>query len=518
MPTEHPSADQLLDYALLLPDSELEVRPDGAPNPLALDGPGEGWSNDSLTERELADLISRHLYECVLCRIHVSRLVEAGDLEPADDSDLANLLSGSPVLDPLVQQFVTATSASTVPSAGEVWRVGEGQVHLVWIRKVVGPATLDVVPLTSDPEMADDQTLIVPADQNLLNLPLVAHVPLRTHVHLGAFVNQLQTLDIAEYINELVAADREGRPANVANVGTPIVDPDDRRLEYRDILRDAFGDLAPSIWTANHAAQTATPTNTDELAGHQGSTLTSGYTPNDKTAQRPGNGPTEPDDGFNELEAELQDLLDPSVRCVRCTDLSHRTPIGVFVAFAKVHYIDTSVLVVLFDDPDTMLPTAAQTVAGVDPLLAKELDVNAIAIARHPTALEALLLTRAAMRPALVVPDGLQTEAALTYEGLTLVDTLRKYLDGEQTKWEVLDRSEDGLLLPQVNVTDSARTHALTAIVEAKRKGSRSPQTQKKQTWGALTDDLAETVAAFVTAVTENDLQRAIEGLGVETE
>lgn len=516
MPTEHPNADQLLDYALLLPDSELEVRQAGAPNPAALDGPEEDWFDGPLTERELSDRIYHHLNDCVLCRIHVSRLVEAGDLEPADDSDLANLLNGSPVLDPLVQQFVTATSASTVPAAGEVWRVGEGQVHLVWIRKVVGPATLDVVPLTSDPEMADDQTLIVSADQNLLNLPLIAHVPLRTHVHLGAFVNRLQALDIADHINELVAADREGRPANLANVGLPIVNPDDQRLEYRDILRDAFSDMAPSIWTANHTPQTATPTNTDNFVGHQGPIQTSGHTPNNEAAQRPGKGPTEPDDGFSELKAELQELLDPSVRCVRCKDLSHRTPIGEFAAFAKVHYIDTSVLVVLFNDPNTMLPTAAQTVAGVDPLLAKEMDVNAVAIARHPAAQEALLLTRAAMRPALVVPVGLQSEAALTYEGLTLVDTLRKYLDGEQTKWEVLDRSEDGL--PQVNVTDSARGHALDAIVEAKRKGSRSPQPQKRQTWGALTDELAETVAAFVTAVTEDDLQRAIEGLGVETE
>ena len=75
-------------------------------------------------------------------------------------------------------------------------------------------------------------------------------VSLRTHIHIGAFLNKVGILDIRKDITEVMTAVREGRRPSGVRVGPPIDDDDDQRLEYRQALRDLLAELSPSAWLA----------------------------------------------------------------------------------------------------------------------------------------------------------------------------------------------------------------------------------------------------------------------------
>lgn len=475
----HPTADQLLDYV-----------------------------SDRL-ESANTDVVD-HLANCTLCRVHLDRLRKA--TRPyAPASALSTGEVEAPSLSPAIQRLLNARPDSP-PTAGEVWRVGLSTAHLAWVRKVLDAETLDVIPLVLDIDMADDESLIIPPEQTDLELPLAAITPLRTHIHTGSMLGLLGRLDIASEIEDLIAASKGPRESIGVPTGLAITDPGDSRLEYRQVLREELSQLSPSAWAMRARTKPGTPAVASlDIAGQPATVISTTAGPsqlNDAALDR----------DFAELRNRLHERLGGSVRTVRCAPLTRTTDIGTFTTLAKVHYIDTSVLVVSFNplgNAGVWLPSASQAAGGVHPLLSAEVHAAAVALSRTGELHDSLLMTRAAMRPALELPDGGESDAVITLAGMSLLDAVAKYLDGEPTLWEVLDRAEVGI--PTRKITDQARAHALRAIAKARKSGSMS-QPLKKEIWTQLSDDFADVVAAFVTSASEEGYDAALRHLGIESE
>jgi hypothetical protein len=135
------------------------------------------------------------------------------------------------------------------PAAGELWRAGTDDALLVWVRNVRDGA-VDVIPVVLDAELADDATLLLPAEDSSLGMGLAVITSLRSLVHPGAFltfVAELPTI-IAGQTMEVAAARQEGRRPRGAPVGTAVKDPDDQRVEYQQTLADVLAELAPATW------------------------------------------------------------------------------------------------------------------------------------------------------------------------------------------------------------------------------------------------------------------------------
>lgn len=488
MTDEHATSDELLDLALSQPDDT--AAPTG----------------------ELAR-VGNHVSECVACRVRLTRLRRAGGFDEPSGSVLNRIVADSPVLTDDARTFVT-TASRAEPEPGEVWRVGVDDAVLVWVRRIVSGSTLDVVPLAFDTEMADSESLLVPDLATALQVPLVALIPVRTHIHRDAFLNKLGVLYISESVEEIITAAREGRPHDVADVGAPIEGPEDRRIEFRQLMGDLLGDLSPIVYTARlkeHGDRERTP---GEVARQRVESLTLQPTTAGPVVHEDDVARLDQDALFVGLNADLTERLGPSVICQPCSHLSHETDAGMFAAFLKVHYIDTSVLVVLFHHEVHHLPEPHQASQGVASMLQVEVDVQGVAVASSRDLDRAMFMTRANLRPALELPAGTRSAATAAILGHTLVDTLMKFLDGEAALWETLERAQ--AQVPDFDIRGVARDHAQTALDAVRRTGARSPQAAKKEAWGSLGDDLADTISQFVNAARSGDLPTGLELLGLE--
>jgi hypothetical protein len=488
MTDEHASSDELLDYAL----SQLDA---------------------STTPTEQSARIETHVSGCVACRVRLTRLQRAEGYEEPSDSIIDQIVANGPVLTDDVRTFLTSASREE-PESGDVWRVGVDDALLVWVRRLVNSSTVDVIPLVFDTEMADSESLLIPAVATTLQVPLAALIPVRIQIHRDAFLSKLGTLNINESVESIITAAREGRLHDVTSVGTPITGPEDRRIEFRQLVNDLLGDLTPIVYT-------------EHLNGHGENQETPGETTRQRveaaTAQpaAPGSGKRYPDTSSRGREslvaavrADLTNRLGPSVICQPCETFSNATEAGTFTALLKVHYIDTSVLVVLFSHPNEHLPEPSQASAGVVSMLQLEADVNGVALASYRDLDHAMFMTRANLRPAFELPGGTRSDATATITGHALVDTLVKFLDGEAAIWETLERAQ--VRLPDFDVRAVARTHATKALTVVRKSGARSPQPAKREAWGNLDEDIVEAISQFVTEARNGDIESALALLGLD--
>lgn len=223
MTEKHARSDELLDLALSQGDATAALTPD-------------------------LGRVATHVTECVACRVRLTRLRSADGFEDPSDSILDAIVADGPVLTDDARTFITSASRSE-PEPGDVWRVGVDDAVLVWVRRIVSDSTVDVVPLAFDVEMADSESLLIPALSTALQVPLVALIPVRTQIHRDTFLNKLGVLYISESVEEIITAAREGRAHALAAVGTPIESSDDRRIEFRQLMGDLLGDLTPIVYT-----------------------------------------------------------------------------------------------------------------------------------------------------------------------------------------------------------------------------------------------------------------------------
>jgi hypothetical protein len=86
---------------------------------------------------------------------------------------------------------------SAGPAAGELWRArrqGGGGVVVVWLRSITTNGAV-AVPVSFDTELADEDTLVLPADASPLGLPLALHLAVETTVDRPSLLDRLGSID-----------------------------------------------------------------------------------------------------------------------------------------------------------------------------------------------------------------------------------------------------------------------------------------------------------------------------------
>jgi hypothetical protein len=340
--------------------------------------------------------------------------------------------------------------------------------------------------LVLDVELADEESILVRADATPLATELAAMVALRTHIDLGAFINRIGDLDLYKEVNEVMTAVRESRRPSGVPVGPPIEDDNDRRIEYRQALRDFFSELTPDAWPRIKSAEV-------QLAREQRGA--------DKS---PGNL-----DGITELLVERVN----GVECRTVNEYASSLNDGASArAVLKVSCLDTAVLVVMTEGGPYEID---EIIVACRKMVQYENDVEAVAVTIPEEDWSTSLFTSSSLRQAIGLPQGAEIGPQAVIEGHHLVDTLAKHFEGATTAWEVTEQIVDrnyGWDLRRV-----VSGHAETSIEAVKEKGRRAHQAAKKTSWQEIPADLAEKVARFVDAVVNNQpVDEALDELGLE--
>jgi hypothetical protein len=447
----------------------------------------------ALHEPDQAASTLEHLDECLACRVRLSRIRRASGPARASADSLLRIVEASTPL-PEVLADVVSGGQDREPQPNEIWRVGRNEALLVWVRQVFEDGVADVIPLVLDVELADQESVVVGADATPLATETAAMVSLRTHVHTGAFLNQVGTLDIGKDVTEVMTAVREGRRPSGVQVGPPIDDDDDQRLEYRQALRDLLAELSPSAWLETH---------NEPGAGAE-------QRASDTTANR------SPDE-IDVIKTDLGERLP----AVQCRDVEHHTvTVDATVratSVLKVVYLDTAVLVAILHGASlTAYPETGAVAAACRKMTLIETDADAVAVTIPEDDWPTQLFTTAHMRRAVELPRGAHTGPTTTLEGYGLVDTLCKHLEGAMTIWEITERPSNRI--GRTNLHQIAARHASTSIEKITAEGKRARQAAKRTAWASLPHKLDEQVAKFVVAVVnKGTIDDALAELTLET-
>ena len=423
--------------------------------------------------------VAEHLAECVECRIRAARLARAAEVAPPSNSSLSRILASDTRLAPAVVAAATGSETAT-PSTGELWRVGDDDALLVWVRKVFD-GSADVMPVVLDVDLADDQTLLLPANATSLGMELGVITSVRGHVHADVFLSQVGDLGdrVTRQVAEVTAASLEGRPPRGVPVGTRVHDPDDQRVEYQQTLADLLADLGPGAWTARKAA--------DEKAGAPGRDL---------------------------YELVKRDL---PLRH-RCTVHASLPAVAVLQSGAMIHavarvgYADTSIVIALH--PAWQSEQYADLAAACRRIVRQEPGSTAVAICSGDQNWLTTVVDGVAMRDAYESPSGQLLPPHASTESMHVVDALAKYLDRHVPAWEAVDAA---MKLTTTDLAAAARLSAQAAVAEIVNQGSRAHTPAKKEAWIGLSPATADAIAAMVDRIIAGEpvgeaLNRFLEG------
>jgi hypothetical protein len=155
------------------------------------------------------------------------------------------------------------------PRPGELWRArrpggGAGAVVMVWLRSL-SPTGAMAVPVSFDTEVADDDTLILPAQTSPLGLALALHPAFETRLDRHSLLDRLGSIDPAavEAAGALARSARqlEDGPAEpLAGAGDQEWWPLDTLTDGADLLKaihQVLGDSHPAARIAPRPAATA---------------------------------------------------------------------------------------------------------------------------------------------------------------------------------------------------------------------------------------------------------------------
>jgi hypothetical protein len=403
-----------------------------------------------------------HLAECVECRVRAARTARAGGLPVPSDSALARITGSHTRIGPAVAAASLTAQTDAFPTAGELWRVGGDEALLVWVRRVLDGA-VDVLPVVLDVDLADEQTLLLPASSTPLGLDLAVVTSVRGHVHPDAFLSRLHNLgeQVAADIAEVMATAREGRPAELATVGAPVVDPDDQRIEYQQTLADILAGLGPAAWQ--------------------------------RSQQRvPGESTADP---------EMYRLVGQGLvlRHHRCTVHESLRVLAVLPnrsllqAVARIGYADTSVLLAVL--PNWHVEPAADLASACRHLIVQEPGASAVAVCGSAPEYSAVVVDTRDMRGAFESPSGRLEPPLNRMEPMHVVDALAKYLDKHDPVWEDVGAE---IVVTATDLGAAARAAAAAAMADIAAQGRRAVTPAKKQAWAALPSGTADALANVV--------------------
>lgn len=416
--------------------------------------------------------VRQHLSGCVACRVRAARLQHASAPGDPNEDAVARILAAS-APGPAILATMTTVRDQDPPRPGEIWRIGRDEALLVWIRRVFDDA-VDVIPASLDVELADQESVFVPAESTPLGLPLALLTGVRTHVGLPAMLQRLGYFDASARVQEVMSAAREGRTPEGVETGAPIETEDDQRIEYRQVVADLLADLAPSRW-ADDPEYRVSEYDTDRV------------------------------DDLPELIGMLRDSL--AMRHSGCTVLrvnEHRITLtdGVsLTSIARIAYLDTSIVVVVLDGSvlndalrnESRLADACLEFIHVEP------DAAAVAvterIADWPTVVQNVAQLRTAFEP----PGGQEVAPCLSHEPLPIVDALAKFLDREGIAWESMEPVTAAL--HGLSFRDLALQSAAEAIYDITEQGRRALTAAKKSSWTNLPDGLESRIADSIAAI-----------------
>jgi hypothetical protein len=426
-------------------------------------------------------------------------------------------------------------AGQTRPEAGELWRVGRDEAVLVWVRDIVSAHSVEVVPVVLEASLANDTTVAIAPDATVLGVEALALVSLRTHIHVDAFINRLDAIDLRADIDAVILAARENRPPTRVNLAdrnqwiSPAADNEHVGLHH------TLSRISPEAWEEDHSSENDLDEQPDAHIGYVDNHYTS-----DGTGHRAGHGnprgdqhpvtgllpltqgsttdarPSRSwDDDFqsitNQLEARLW-----GIRCHRAQQTLHHAGDLIVESFFKAFYLDTTVLAVVAtsrEGPHQVFDLP-QLLDALEPLIRLESDADAVVVCMPGGDWESVLLTRAHMRTAVQLPSGEAAAPMFTISGFGLIDTLAKHLDGAILAWEVLDGSESRL--HGTNVHDAAHRHAVDSASRVRTEGSRARTPEKILGW-RLAAETESAVARFVAAAaSDSSIDSAIAELELE--
>jgi hypothetical protein len=307
-----------------------------------------------------------------------------------------------------------------------------------------------VVPVSFDTELADEHTLLVPAEASPLGTPLSLHVAVEATIDDRALRDRLGPVDIAREVESVRAAWLTGEPAQGLTVGPSIVSALDERIEYRGALADALAELAPAA---------------DEELGHGGH-------------DEPGRQVAEPDDwwlvaGGSDRAAlliALHQALGGTHAGARVTPRpAAAAPSENFRAIALVAELDAFVLVASVEGPleGRVLLESARLALQADQLL------NAVCVVEPVAPFMAVVIDRRDVVEAIETPSGQLRPPRQSRPPAPIGDALVKFLDATITPF--------GRLAGTVVEGEAIDPRALAADVsgEAVRKVAGSARSYK---------------------------------------
>src|ERR1051326_1403980 len=107
--------------------------------------PSSGELLAALEEPDRATNTLEHVDECLACRVRLARLRAAPGLAPANDDIFQRLVQASTPLPAAIAGLVAA-SPDAEPGPNEIWRVGQAEAPLVWVRRVFDDGIAEGVP------------------------------------------------------------------------------------------------------------------------------------------------------------------------------------------------------------------------------------------------------------------------------------------------------------------------------------------------------------------------------------
>jgi hypothetical protein len=454
-PGDHPSALELA--ALSQGALSQQALPQGALPP---DGPGPATR--------------QHLETCVACRVRAARLRHEHLPGDPDQDAVARILQASSP-GPAILASLTTENHAGPPRPGEIWRVGRDEALLAWVRRVFDDA-IDVLPVVLDIDLADQESVFLPARSTPLGTPLALLTGIRGHVSPRAMMQRIGFVNAAAAVHEVMTAARQGRPPLGVSVGPPVESDDDQRIEYRQVISDLLADLAPDRWPS--PARRAAP-------GH-------GDTGREVTA-------------VMELLTENLSFWQSGARVLPMP--VHAEAIGdsaSLLACARVTYLDTSMVVAtLAGQPlDSALDSVSSFPESCLSLARLEPDAAAIAIVGTDDAdahWPAVVVKVADLRTAYETPTGHRVAPRLAREPLPVIDAIVKFLGQQTTAWEVTESvSAD---IGAVDIRAIAQAAASDAVAGVAAQGRRARIDAKKAAWTSLPGELGTRIASCVTAI-----------------